>query len=54
MKLYIMNIENHFRFRAIVLYGKKVTVLKVGVLEIVNSVYFFVVTIALFQFMGGN
>lgn len=30
--------------RAIVLYGKKISILKVGVLEIVNSVYFLIVT----------
>ncbi|MDC2864128.1 hypothetical protein [Bacillus sp. BP-3] len=38
--------------RAIVLYGKKVSVLKVGVWEIVNSIYFFIATIVLFQFKG--
>ncbi|PEA52665.1 hypothetical protein CON64_22475 [Bacillus pseudomycoides] len=38
--------------RAIVLYGKKITVLKVGVWEIVNSVYFFITTTVLFQLKG--
>lgn len=38
--------------RAIVLYGKKVTVLKVGVWEIVNSVYFSIATTILFQLKG--
>lgn len=36
--------------RAIVLYGKKISILKVGVLEIVNSVYFLVVTAILLQY----
>ncbi|PEP51662.1 hypothetical protein CN564_23640, partial [Bacillus pseudomycoides] len=30
------------------LYGKKISILKVGVLEIVNSVYFLIVTAILF------
>ncbi|CAI8755775.1 MULTISPECIES: YwiC-like family protein [Bacillus] len=34
--------------RAIILYGKKISILKVGVLEIVNSVYFLIVTAILF------
>ncbi|PEY39474.1 hypothetical protein CN354_08720 [Bacillus cereus] len=36
--------------RAIVLYGKKISILKVGVLEIVNSVYFLIVTAILLEY----
>lgn len=36
--------------RAIVLYGKKISILKVGVLEIVNSVYFLITTAILLQY----
>ncbi|EEL50103.1 MULTISPECIES: YwiC-like family protein [Bacillus cereus group] len=36
--------------RAIVLYGKKISILKVGVLEIVNSVYFLIVMTILLQY----
>lgn len=36
--------------RAIVLYGKKISILKVGILEIVNAVYFLITTAILFQY----
>ncbi|KEK23265.1 YwiC-like family protein [Bacillus gaemokensis] len=36
--------------RAIILYGKKISILKVGVLEIINSVYFLIVTAILLQY----
>lgn len=36
--------------RAIILYGKKISILKVGILEIVNSVYFLIVTAILLQY----
>ncbi|OQR57266.1 YwiC-like family protein [Bacillus sp. CDB3] len=36
--------------RAIILYGKKISILKVGVLEIVNSVYFLIITAIIMKY----
>ncbi|MES9798346.1 hypothetical protein ABWK47_22520, partial [Bacillus toyonensis] len=36
--------------RAIMLYGKKISIIKVGILEIVNSVYFLIITAIIMKY----
>ncbi|AHK39359.1 ywiC-like family protein [Bacillus anthracis] len=36
--------------RAIILYGKKISIIKVGILEIVNSVYFLIITAIIMKY----
>ncbi|MBJ8055534.1 YwiC-like family protein [Bacillus cereus] len=36
--------------RSIVFYGRNISILKVGILEIINSIYFFIATILVFEF----
>ncbi|MDM5194376.1 YwiC-like family protein [Bacillus hominis] len=36
--------------RAIILYGRKISILKVGILEIVNSVYFLIITVIMMKY----